>query len=263
MPPWRRLYGWFGIPMCKAGAEANGRSHLPDLDYLLTLPDEEALAQFHLLLQRRNAQNSISQPRRIVLNTADREAWIAGVRMPLRLEEYLLLEFLSQKRGLAVSTTDCMTHLYGKDDPNDRKIIAVIWCSLRKRLAAYGLAGTIEAVWGFGYKLNGATIDIQSDLDTMAVTNPDTAAGHVVTDPGIITPPRAGQLLVCLFVHPDRQQDRLGDFEELYRVVWVPRFGRRIAACVYVAQAARLAVTAFGFAVVAGAVRHFWAAFGH
>lgn len=54
-------------------------------------------------------------------------------------------------------------------------------------------------------------------------------------------PPHLGKLIICLFVSPEKQVDRLADFEELFTVVWLPSFGARIARLIYVAHAIRSA----------------------
>ena len=41
------------------------------------------------------------------------------------------------------------------------------------------------------------------------------------------------------FVVPDRQEDRLADFAERLRSVWVPRFGNRLGQCVHIIQVLR------------------------
>ena len=48
--------------------------------------------------------------------------------------------------------------------------------------------------------------------------------------------PGIGEFLICLFVRPDRQVDRLADFAGLFRTVWLPRFGPRLAVAVYLAN---------------------------
>jgi hypothetical protein len=47
-------------------------------------------------------------------------------------------------------------------------------------------------------------------------------------------PPRIGEFLICLFVRPDRQEDRLADFAERFQTLWLPRFGTCVAGAVYV-----------------------------
>jgi len=71
-------------------------------------------------------------------------------------------------------------------------------------------------------------------------------------------PPGIGQLLICLFVPLERQKDRLGDFEEMFNSVWVPRFGVPLAKCVYVAQALRSAVAVVGIGLIAAVADRVW-----
>ena len=56
-----------------------------------------------------------------------------------------------------------------------------------------------------------------------------------------VSTPKFGQLIVCAFVAPDRQDDRLGDFHECFHTIWLPRFGRRAATLLYVWNALCLA----------------------
>jgi hypothetical protein len=46
--------------------------------------------------------------------------------------------------------------------------------------------------------------------------------------------PAICQLLLCLAVDPEFQQDRLGDFQERFDNTWVPKFGPRGAVAIYV-----------------------------
>jgi hypothetical protein len=47
-------------------------------------------------------------------------------------------------------------------------------------------------------------------------------------------PPRVCEFFTCLAVDPEFQQDRLGDYEERFNDLWVPKFGRPVAVAVYV-----------------------------
>jgi len=64
-------------------------------------------------------------------------------------------------------------------------------------------------------------------------------------------PPRLGEFLICLLVPPDRQQYRLGDFEEKFNTLWLPKFGPRIARIFYITHAIRCAVSFFRIATIA------------
>lgn len=74
------------------------------------------------------------------------------------------------------------------------------------------------------------------------------------------TPSRLGEFLICLFVPVDRQQDQLGDFEEKFNTLWLPKFGPRVARIIYIIHAARSAVTVFRIAAITAVVDHLMAA---
>jgi hypothetical protein len=47
-------------------------------------------------------------------------------------------------------------------------------------------------------------------------------------------PPCICEFILCLVVEPEFQKDRLGDYQERFVDLWVPKFGRRVAIAVYV-----------------------------
>ena len=69
--------------------------------------------------------------------------------------------------------------------------------------------------------------------------------------PSVGAPPRTGEFILCLLTRPDRQVDRLGDFEEKYRTLWLPRFGQHQANMVYIVNAVCCAGTAIRIATIA------------
>jgi hypothetical protein len=77
-----------------------------------------------------------------------------------------------------------------------------------------------------------ARIQMPSLVSVESVVSVEIAAQHAVAD-ALPAPPRIGEFLICLFVRPDRQVDRLADFAGLFRTVWLPRFGPRLAVAVY------------------------------
>jgi two-component system cell cycle response regulator CtrA len=138
---------------------------------------DELLARIRAVVRRRYGHSqSTLRSGRLELNLVAREARIDDVPLRLGPKEYLLLEFLILKRGSAVSKTACMTHLYGTDDYPEAKTIDVVLCRLRKRLAPYGLAETIESVWGFGYKLSGPPMEVPPARETVAGLRPERVA---------------------------------------------------------------------------------------
>ena len=71
-------------------------------------------------------------------------------------------------------------------------------------------------------------------------------------------PPQIGELLICAFVPLARQRERLGDFEEMFTSVWVPRFGNSVAKWVYVVQAVRSVVAMAGIGLIAAVADRLW-----
>ena len=76
------------------------------------------------------------------------------------------------------------------------------------------------------------------------------------------TIPAAAYFLVCLFVSPDKQQDRLADFHELLNTEWIPRFGPRIGSffCVWHAITSAGAIVKIG--IIAAVVDRIKGVFG-
>ena len=65
-----------------------------------------------------------------------------------------MLEFLSQRKGTAVTKEMFLVKLYGGMDVPEIKIIDVFICKLRKKLAAASFGKNyIETEWGRGYML--------------------------------------------------------------------------------------------------------------
>jgi hypothetical protein len=60
-------------------------------------------------------------------------------------------------------------------------------------------------------------------------------------DNKIVEPPYLGEIVICLFVTPEKQVDRLADFEELFTLIWLPKFGTRIARLIYITHAIKSA----------------------
>ena len=55
-------------------------------------------------------------------------------------------------------------------------------------------------------------------------------------------PPKLGELMLCLVFAAPSHSERLGDFEDIYRTIWFPRFGKAVSDGVYVAAVLRAAV---------------------
>ena len=79
---------------------------------------------------------------------------IDGNRVPLTGKEYSIFELLSRRKNTTVTKEMLLAHLYGGVGEPKMKIIDVLVCHLRKKLAqATGGKHYIETVWGRGYRM--------------------------------------------------------------------------------------------------------------
>jgi hypothetical protein len=90
--------------------------------------------------------------------------------------------------------------------------------------------------------------DVSALSQKLAATFPKPSA------PNARQPPWIGELVVCLIVPPDRQEDRLADFAEKLQTVWLTQFGPRLAGTVYVAHALWSAAAVVRIGTVAAVV---------
>ncbi len=74
--------------------------------------------------------------------------------------------------------------------------------------------------------------------------------------------PYVGRFLICLFLQPDKQEDRLADFEEKLNKVWIPQFGNTVGQVVYVCHAIRSAGAIAKIGLTAAIVDRITRAFG-
>jgi hypothetical protein len=67
---------------------------------------------------------------------------------------------------------------------------------------------------------------------TWEIVRPLTEADLALLRPAKV--PVLCEWLMCLAVEPEFHEDRLGDYQERFNDLWVPKFGRRGAVAVYV-----------------------------
>ena len=66
-------------------------------------------------------------------------------------------------------------------------------------------------------------------------------------------PPLFGEFLLCLMIEVGAQRERLGDFQEHYETIWLPRYGKTASDLIYVVSVFQAAI-GFKWAALAGAV---------
>jgi DNA-binding response OmpR family regulator len=116
---------------------------------------EELLARVQALCRRAyGTKQSRLVIADLVIDTLARQVSRGSQPIELPAREYLLLEYLAQRRGQVVSRTEIEAHIYdGQVDPMSNVVDSAI-CNLRKKLAAGGDAPLIHTRRGLGYVLD-------------------------------------------------------------------------------------------------------------
>ncbi len=96
----------------------------------------------------RGRTQSVLRVGNLELSTDAHEISVRGVRVHFTPKEYAILEFLARKPGRPVSKGACLSYLYGGEDEPDPKILDVIICRVRKKLATAGVPHLLESVRG-------------------------------------------------------------------------------------------------------------------
>jgi DNA-binding response OmpR family regulator len=86
----------------------------------------------------------------VEVDTARREARVAGLAVPLAAREFDLLQFLAANVGLALSRQQLLDGVWGAGWYGDERTVDVHVRQLRKKL---GPALPLATVWGVGYRL--------------------------------------------------------------------------------------------------------------
>jgi two-component system, cell cycle response regulator CtrA len=126
-------------------------------DDFLTKPfDRRELVARILAIVRRSQGHSESTIRtgKLAVNLDTRVVSVDDVPVHLTPKEYAVLELLSLRKGTVLTKGKFLNHLYGGMDEPQSKIIDILVCTLRKKLAqATGGSHYIETVRGCGYAL--------------------------------------------------------------------------------------------------------------
>ena len=115
---------------------------------------------------------SVSQVRtgKVLINLDKRVVSIDDQPVHLTGKEYGILELLRLRKGTVLTKEMLLDHLYGGVDEPELKIIDVLVCKLRKKLAqATGGNHYIETVWGRGYVLRDLPDQLVADSPSRQV----------------------------------------------------------------------------------------------
>ncbi len=116
---------------------------------------DELVARIHAIVRRSKGHaQSVIQTGDLVIDLEAKTVEVNGQRVHLTGKEYQMLELLSLRKGKTLMKEMFLNHLYGGMNEPGRKIIDVLICKLRKKLAsASDGKDYIETVWGRGYML--------------------------------------------------------------------------------------------------------------
>jgi DNA-binding winged helix-turn-helix (wHTH) protein len=118
---------------------------------------ESALREARIVIEERDAE--IANLRQQLGGVARERMLDRLWRFGLTLQEAAMFAILYDAKGRTLSKWDLEEALPGRDDVSERaiKIVDVIICKLRRKL---GLAGIVETVWGRGYRLSKAGLEL-------------------------------------------------------------------------------------------------------
>ena len=144
-------------------------------DDFLTRPfDRRELVARILAIVRRSQGHSEATIRtgKLAVNLDTRVVSVDDGPVHLTPKEYHILELLSLRKGTILAQGVFLNHLYGGIDEPQPKIIDILVCTLRKKLAqATGGSHYIETVRGCGYVLR--------ELATMPAATPEAGPGDL------------------------------------------------------------------------------------
>ena len=140
-----------------AGIEDKVRGLGFGADDYMTKPfhKDELIARIQAIVRRSQGHaQALVQVGDLVVNLDQKSVEIDGARVHLTGKEYQMLESLCLRRGTTLTKEMFLNQLYGGMDEPEIKIIDVLICKLRKKLAnASGGKDYIETIWGRGYVL--------------------------------------------------------------------------------------------------------------
>ena len=121
----------------------------------LTMPfyRRELVSRIQAIVRKGHSESTV-QTGKLRINLDTRVASVEDQPVHLAAKEYSILELLSLRKGTTLTKEMFLDYLYGGVDEPELKIIDVLVCKLRKKLAhATGGQHYIETVWGRGYVL--------------------------------------------------------------------------------------------------------------
>jgi len=109
---------------------------------------------FERRVEALEAENARLQDEIIVLkNALEPPEWRAPIELGLTTAEGRIIGFLSSRdRATKVQLLSAISFDKHADEEPEIKIVDVLVCKARKKLASFGI--TIDTIWGFGYSMD-------------------------------------------------------------------------------------------------------------
>ena len=137
--------------------QAKARGLSLGADDFMTKPfdNSEFIARVRAIIRRsRGFSDSRISINGVNIDLEKNKAYVGSNEICLTIKEYQILELLVMRKGMIISKSSFLDHLYGGIDEPEIKIIDVFVCKLRKKLSSMGVDQFIETSWGRGYVVN-------------------------------------------------------------------------------------------------------------
>lgn len=117
---------------------------------------QELLARIRSLLRRKGeVKQAVIKIDDLEINTASHEVRRGGKAVALSAREYALLEYMAYKKGVVLSRSDIVEHIYHEDKDMDSNVVDVYVNYLRNKIDKGAKKKLIQTVRGAGYMLKG------------------------------------------------------------------------------------------------------------
>ena len=126
-------------------------------DYLVKPFDiKELVARIYSAVRRSmgHVSNIIKVGKHCEIDISAKEFRVNDQRVKLTSKEYALLEFLTIRKGSALTKRCILDQLYAGIETPTQKIVDVLVCKIRNKIGKHIKEQVLTTVWGTGYKVD-------------------------------------------------------------------------------------------------------------
>jgi two-component system cell cycle response regulator CtrA len=150
---------WSNTPLLVLEAGQGSRSSvLRSIDTLSgsSVTNANVLSRLRAIWRRAQGyREQTLQTGQLQLNRGTHEVWVDGTKVDLTQREAQLLEILMISKGAVLTNQAVLSQLYGGVNEPDAKIVDIMICKLRRKLARTGAEVAIKTVHNCGYTISG------------------------------------------------------------------------------------------------------------